>query len=127
MGFVFVQTIVEFALNGVGAFIGLAKAINGAEINNPANAPASVTYLITLQNGGNTMVADISIGGGYWRFIYEKTQIVVPPNPNVTFRVNMSNYPEIIATGVYVNGTFNGFCGACNPMTNIGGNICAVV
>ena len=117
----------ELTLNGVGAFIGLAKAINGAEINNPANAPASVTYLITLQNGGNTMVADISIGGGYWRFIYEKTQVVTAPNPNVTFRVNMSNYPEIIATGVYVNGTFNGFCGACNPMTNIGGNIWEVV
>jgi len=117
----------ELTLNGVGAFIGLAKAINGAEINNPANAPASVTYLITLQNGGNTMVADISIGGGYWRFIYEKTQVVTAPNPNVTFRVNMSNYPDIIATGVYVNGTFNSFCGACNPMTNIGGNIWEVV
>jgi hypothetical protein len=117
----------ELTVNGVGAFIGLAKAINGAEINNPANAPASVTYLITFQNGGNTMVADISIGAGYWRFIYEKTQIVTAPNPNVTFRVNMSNYPEVIATGVYVNGTFNGFCGNCNPMTNIGGNIWEVV
>jgi hypothetical protein len=39
----------------------------------------------------------------------------------------MSNYPDIIATGVYVNGTFNSFCGACNPMTNIGGNIWEVV
>jgi hypothetical protein len=117
----------ELTLNGVGAFIGLAKAINGAEINNPANAPASVTYLITFLNGGNTMVADISIGGGYWRFVYEKTQIVTAPNPNVTFRVNMSNYTGTIGTGVYVNGTFNSFCGACNPMTNIGGNIWEVV
>ena len=117
----------ELTLNGVGAFIGLAKAINGAEINNPANAPASVTYLITLQNGGNTMVADISIGGGYWRFIYEKTQIVTAPNPNVTFKVDMSNYTGTIGTGVYVNGTFNGFCGACNPMTNVSGNIWEVV
>ena len=117
----------ELTLNGVGAFIGLAKAINGAEINNPANAPASVTYLITFQNGGNTMVADISIGGGYWRFIYEKTQIVTAPNPNVTFRVDMSNYTGTIGTGVYVNGTFNGFCGACNPMTNVSGNIWEVV
>jgi hypothetical protein len=117
----------ELTLNGVGAFIGLAKAINGAEINNPANAPASVTYLITFQNGGNTMVADISIGGGYWRFIYEKTQIVTAPNPNVTFKVDMSNYTGTIGTGVYVNGTFNGFCGACNPMTNVSGNIWEVV
>jgi hypothetical protein len=117
----------ELTVNGVGAFIGLAKAINGAEINNPANAPASVTYLITFQNGGNTMVADINIGGGYWRFVYEKTQIVTAPNPNVTFRVNMSNYTGTIGTGVYVNGTFNSFCGACNPMTNIGGNIWEVV
>lgn len=117
----------ELTVSGVGAFIGLAKVINGAEINNPANAAASVTYLISFLNGGNTMVADINFGPGYWRFIYEKTQIVVPPNPNVTFKVDMSNYTGTIGTGVYVNGTFNGFCGACNPMTNVSGNIWEVV
>ena len=117
----------ELTVNGVGAFLGLAKVINGAELASPAGAAASITYLITFQNGGNTFIADISFGGGFWRFIYEKTQVVTAPNPNVTFRVNMSNYPDIIATGVYVNGTFNGFCGACNPMTNIGGNIWEVV
>lgn len=117
----------ELTVNGVGAFIGLAKVINGAEIASPAAAPASITYLITFQNGGNTFIADISFGGGFWRFVYEKTQIVVPPNPNVTFKVDMSNYTGTIGTAVYVNGTFNGFCGACNPMTNIGGNIWEVV
>lgn len=112
----------ELTVNGVGAFIGLAKVINGAELATPANAAASITYLISFTNGGNTMIADINFGPGYWRFIYNKTQIVTPPNPNVTFRVDMSNYTNTIGT-VYLNGNFNNWCGSCNPMTNIGGNI----
>ena len=41
------------------------------------------------------------------------------PTPvNVTFKVDMSDYNGAAFTGVFVNGTFNGWCGACNPMTD---------
>ena len=31
-------------LNGTGSYLGLAKAVNGAELDDPANTPGSVTY-----------------------------------------------------------------------------------
>lgn len=37
---------------------------------------------------------------------------------SVTFKVDMSNYTGTINTGVFLNGTFNQFCGSCNPMTD---------
>ncbi len=37
---------------------------------------------------------------------------------SVTFKVDMSNYTGVINTGVFLNGTFNQFCGSCNPMTD---------
>ncbi len=35
---------------------------------------------------------------------------------DVTFSVNMNEYPLVDADSVYVNGSFNGWCGACNPL-----------
>ncbi len=110
----------ELTVNGVGAHLGLAKVINGAEINNPANAAASITYLTTFSNNNNTMTLDINVGNAWWRFVYQKTASVTIPDPNITFRVNMSNYTGTIATGVFVNGSFNGWCGSCNPLTDMG-------
>ena len=110
----------ELIVNGIGAHLGLAKVINGAEISSPANAAASITYLTTFSNNNNTLTLDISIGGGWWRFVYQRTATVTMPDPNVTFRVNMSNYTGTITTGVFVNGSFNGWCGNCNPMTDMG-------
>ncbi|MEY3085072.1 MAG: hypothetical protein RL037_1252, partial [Bacteroidota bacterium] len=118
--YTFNSTNGELTVNGVGAHLGLAKVINGAEINNSANAAASITYLTTFSNNNNTMTVDISIGGGWWRYVYQKTATVTIPDPNITFRVNMSNYTGTIATGVYVNGSFNGWCGSCNPLTDMG-------
>jgi hypothetical protein len=111
-------------VNGAGAHLGLAKVINGAEIGNPANAASSITYQITFSNNNNTMTADVEVGGGvWWRFVYVKTNAVVIPNPNITFRVNMSNYTGSLANGVFVNGSFNGWCGTCNPLTNAGNGV----
>ena len=118
--YAFNSTTGELTVNGIGAHLGLAKVINGAEITSPANAAASITYLTTFSNNNNTMTLDISIGGGWWRFVYQKTATVTIPDPNITFRVNMSNYTGTIATGVFVNGSFNGWCGSCNPLTDMG-------
>lgn len=37
---------------------------------------------------------------------------------NVTFSVDMNNYSASTYSGVYVNGLFNGWCGACNALTD---------
>ncbi|NNC83620.1 MAG: family 16 glycosylhydrolase [Flavobacteriales bacterium] len=43
--------------------------------------------------------------------------------PETTFRVDMSNESIAPTDIVYVNGTFNGWCGDCNPMTDMGNGI----
>ena len=56
-------------LDGTGAFLGLAKVINGAELASPADAPDSITYIATLSEDGNTLDIDIEVaGGGHWSF-----------------------------------------------------------
>ena len=55
-------------LNGTGAYLGLPKAFNGGELTDPANAPASITYDITLSDNDNTMTVVLNIGGGYWTY-----------------------------------------------------------
>jgi hypothetical protein len=60
-------------LNGLGAFMGLPKAINGSEINNPANAASTITYLATLTE--TTLKLDILVGppgGNWWSFEFTK-------------------------------------------------------
>nr|WP_294773769.1 T9SS type A sorting domain-containing protein [uncultured Flavobacterium sp.] len=59
-------------LTGVGAYLGLPKAYNGGELTNPANAPASITYLVTSVTP-NLLTLDINVGTGlWWRFILAK-------------------------------------------------------
>ncbi len=42
---------------------------------------------------------------------------------NVTFRVDMNQYAEAYAyDGVFLNGSFNGWCGGCNPMSDDDGD-----
>ncbi len=103
---------------GLGAHIGLAKVINGAEITSPANAASSIAYHVEFSNGGNTMTATINFGPGYWQFVYQKTQIVQAATPLITFKVNMNNYTGPAFTNVYVSGTFNSWSGNANPMTD---------
>lgn len=45
------------------------------------------------------------------------------PRSLVTFRVNMKDYVGDISKGVTINGSFNGWCGDCTPMTLVGNNI----
>ena len=113
-------------VNGLGAHIGLAKVINGAEINNPSLAASSITYNVAISNGGNTLTADINFGPGWWRFVYQRTTPIAVQDYDVTFRVDMSQYTGSLTGGVFVNGTFNGWCGTCNPMTDVGNGSWAV-
>lgn len=45
------------------------------------------------------------------------------PRSMVTFRVNMKDYVGDLSKGVTLNGSFNGWCGDCTPMTLVGNNI----
>ena len=53
-------------LNGLGAYLGIPKANNDGELSSPADAPESITYIVELQDGGNTMIIDIEAGAGVW-------------------------------------------------------------
>ena len=69
-------TASTLTVNGLGAHIGLAKVINGAELAGPADAASTITYEITSLTA-TTMTLDIEVaGGGYWRFKLAK---IVPP------------------------------------------------
>ena len=106
-------------VNGLGAHIGLAKVHNTGELSSPANAVSSITYNVAFSNGGNTMTATINFGPAFWQFTYQKTVIVNPPTPNITFKVDMSQYTGPTYTGVFLNGTFNGWNGTSIPMADV--------
>ena len=90
------ETAGTVTINGVGSYLGIPKAINGGELTSPGDAPESVTYIISFQDDGNTMVADINIGGGWWRFMLayvgptsvselQNETFVIYPNPAQDF------------------------------------------
>lgn len=66
--YVYDATTETLTLNGTGAYMGLPKVFNGGELTNPDDAPESITYIIDLSDDGSTMILDISIGSGWWRF-----------------------------------------------------------
>jgi hypothetical protein len=83
-------------LNGVGAFLGLAKATNTSQLSSPSNAPASVTYTITSLTS-SLLTLDISYGSGWWRFILAKQTVASPLEG--TWKIN----PQVGAIGVGPN------------------------
>lgn len=96
-------------LNGVGAYLGLAKVYNGGELTDPANAPASITYIITEISGdGDTLTIDIEIAGGWWRYIMVKDisigifetsnhSIKIYPNPvsDIIYLENAEDFEDV--------------------------------
>lgn len=66
--YVYDATTETLTLNGTGAYMGLPKVFNDGELTNPDDAPESITYIIDLSDDGSTMILDISIGSGWWRF-----------------------------------------------------------
>ena len=67
------ETAGTITINGTGAYLGLAKVVNGTELTSPADAVDSITYLATLSEDGNTLDLDIefvTLDGsiGFWSF-----------------------------------------------------------
>lgn len=60
----------DLTVNGSGAFIGLPKVTNTAEITDAANAPASVTYTVSSISATNmTLQINFNPGGeGWWQY-----------------------------------------------------------
>ena len=76
----YVYSGASVTINGKGAFLGLAKVVNGAEIASPADAASSITYIAALSEDGNTLELDIEVaGGGFWSFKLVKN---APPAPS---------------------------------------------
>ena len=53
-------------VSGTGAYVGLPKAINGAEISSVADVPGSITYNAYLSEDGATMEVTVLAGDGVW-------------------------------------------------------------
>lgn len=64
--FVYDEGAGTVTINGTGGYLGLAKAFNGGELTSPGDAPASITYIIDIQDGGDVLVIDIEAGAGVW-------------------------------------------------------------
>jgi hypothetical protein len=68
-GYVFDDVAGTLTLNGVGSYIGLPKAVNGAELTSPDQAPESVTYAAYMQDSPRMMTLVIEVGPGvFWTF-----------------------------------------------------------
>ena len=94
--FVFDEGAGTVTLNGLGAYLGIPKAYNGGELTTPADAPASITYIIALSDDRTRMTLDIDIGGGWWRFILVKEGGSAPSPLQGTWQVK----PEAGSLGV---------------------------
>ena len=92
-------------LNGVGAYLGLAKVYNGGELADPANAPTSITYIITeISSDGDTLTIDIEIAGGWWRYIMVKdSSSGIFETPKQSIKI----YPNPVSDVIYLENTYN--------------------
>jgi len=123
--FVYDENAGTVTLNGLGAYMGLPKVYNGGELSNPNDAPASITYLAQLTDGGNTMLLDINVGGGWWRFKMVKAASVpgqytltnLQPNLQYFWQVNTRNN-----NGTTLNPEIWGFTTTLSPPTGLSGN-----
>ena len=91
----------ELTLNGTGAFMGLAKVFNGGELSNPADAPASITYVIESLTD-DAMTLDINFGAGWWRFRFVPVGTELT-SYDLTLEVNTANI-EVGPNGMFAGG-----------------------
>ncbi len=85
---------------------------NGQENLTAGSACTQTTGAIT--NRLYTITAASSVGVVCWN----SCSACAPPTYPVTFKVDMRGYTGAAFTMVNVNGTLNGWCGACNPMSD---------
>ena len=65
------EAAATLTLSGTGSHLGLAKAVNDAELGDPAAAPESITYDVLILDG-DTMTVTVAVGNGWWTFNLER-------------------------------------------------------
>lgn len=119
-------------LNGAGAYIGLPNKTNAGDLG-PDNAPASMLEfgIVSYHDGDNvdSLKLSLQVNGEevYWNYFLvsyaNEADMPEIPTPvevtevDVTFQLNFNDYAGA-ATTPELNGTFNGWCGDCNAMTD---------
>ena len=83
--YVYDEAAGTITLTGKGAYLGLAKAVNGEELANSGSAPDEVTYMAELSADGSTLELDIEVAdGGHWSFTLAKE---LPPAIEGTWKL----------------------------------------
>ncbi len=78
-----------------------------------ANTPCTIT-----SNGFTNRTLDVGNADTTLATVcYASCSACVTTN-DITFKVNMNDYTGAAFTAVTLNGTFNNWCGSCNPMTD---------
>ena len=67
-------------ISGQGSYVGLPKAVNGAEIGSPADAPESITYNAYPQEDGSVLVTVEAGAGVWWNYKLVKTAEAAEPS-----------------------------------------------
>ena len=87
----------EVTLTGLGAYLGLPKAVNAGELSsdNPPPVPESVTYTATLEGDAMTLVIECGTGV-FWTYKLIPAQISMVSNPlgNDDFRTLVEMMPR---------------------------------
>ena len=65
----------ELTINGTGLHLGLAKVVNGAELADPAAAPASIIYQVETLDAETLTVTIEAIPGNWWTFRFKKAPV----------------------------------------------------
>ena len=102
----------QLTVNGTGAHIGLAKVVNLGEISTGSPVPTSITYEITMSSDGDTMTVEIDYATGWWKFVYQRSNLPVgapPANFDVAFNVSTDLITgNVSSDGIYIGGGFVG-------------------
>jgi hypothetical protein len=70
----------KLTINGKGSYVGLPKAVNGAELANPADTPDNIVYNVYPQEDGSVLVSVEAGAGVWWNYKLVKTAEAAEPS-----------------------------------------------
>ena len=91
------EAAMTLTLTGQGAYMGIPKPVNGAELGSPAEAPGSVVYNAYAQEDGSLVLTVEAGAGVWWNYKFIKTAEPPPPSP---FMGTWTMAPEAGSLGV---------------------------
>jgi uncharacterized surface protein with fasciclin (FAS1) repeats len=74
------QVAGKLTINGKGSYVGLPKAVNGAELANPADTPDNIVYNVYPQEDGSVLVSVEAGAGVWWNYKLVKTAEAAEPS-----------------------------------------------